>query len=63
VFGSMRIKIDRDLHARAKAAAARAGYSSVDEFIRHTLEERVRSIEDGDSDDLKNRLRGLGYLG
>jgi hypothetical protein len=63
MFGSSRIKLDPVLLARVKACAERAGYSSVDEFIAHTLERAVSELESApDEEELKRRLKGLGYL-
>jgi hypothetical protein len=63
MFGSNRIKLDPRLLERAKRCADLAGYSSVDEFIGHTVERAVAQLEDaGDEDELKRRLKGLGYL-
>lgn len=63
MFGSDRVKLDKRLLERAKRCADLAGYSSVDEFIAHTVERAVSQLEDaGDGDELKRRLKGLGYL-
>jgi hypothetical protein len=63
MFGANRIKLDPHLLERAKRCAALAGYSTVDEFIAHTVERAVAQLEDaGDEDELKRRLKGLGYL-
>jgi hypothetical protein len=63
MFGSNRIKLDARLLERARRCADLAGYSSVDEFISHTVERAVAQLEDaGDEDELKRRLKGLGYL-
>ena len=63
MFGSNRIKLDPHLLERAKKCATLAGYSTVDEFIAHTVERAVAQLEDaGDEDELKRRLKGLGYL-
>jgi hypothetical protein len=63
VFGSNRIKLDPRLLERATRVSQAAGYSSVDEFITHTLERAVAQLEDaGDEEELKRRLKGLGYL-
>jgi hypothetical protein len=63
MFGSARIKLDPALLERAKRCAERAGYSSVDEFIHHTIERAVSEIEGApDEQELKRRLKGLGYL-
>lgn len=62
MFGP-KIKVDKDLHERLKRCAEAAGYSSVDEFIRHTLERAAAAIEEADSEEeVKKRLQGLGYL-
>ena len=63
MFSSRRIKLDPDLLARARLCAAAAGYASVDEFIAHIVERAVRELEEtGDEEELKRRLKGLGYL-
>jgi metal-responsive CopG/Arc/MetJ family transcriptional regulator len=62
MFGP-KLKLDRDLYDRLKACAEVAGYSSTDEFIRHTLENAVAAIEEADSEEeVKKRLQGLGYI-
>ena len=63
MFGAHRVKFDPRLFERARLCAERAGYASVDEFIVHTVERAVASIEDApDGQELKRRLKGLGYL-
>jgi hypothetical protein len=54
MFGSNRIKLDPRLLERATRVSQAAGYSSVD---------AVAQLEDaGDEEELKRRLKGLGYL-
>jgi hypothetical protein len=63
MFGSSRLKIDKALLARAKRCADLAGYSSVDEFVVHMIEREVSRIEEaGSEEEMKKRLRGLGYI-
>ena len=63
MFGSPSIKIDKALLARAKRCADLAGYSSVDEFIVHIIEREIARVEEaGSEDEMKKRLRGLGYI-
>jgi hypothetical protein len=63
MFGSSRIKLDPALLERAKRSAERAGYASVDEFIAHIVERAVSELESApDEEELKRRLKGLGYL-
>jgi hypothetical protein len=38
MFGSNKIKIDKDLLAKVKRYAEIAGYSSPEEFVTHALE-------------------------
>ncbi|MDD5557226.1 MAG: hypothetical protein PHN82_08260 [bacterium] len=58
-----KIRIDGDLWARLERCAAGAGYSGTEEFITHLLEKTVRDIEPGDdAEQVKEKLRGLGYL-
>jgi hypothetical protein len=64
MFGT-RVKIDKDLYAKMKRYARVAGYSSVDEFVAHALEKELKKLEDADTvseEELKKRLRGLGYI-
>lgn len=62
MFGS-KIKLDKDLLARIRKISDIAGYSSVEEFIAHALEKELAKLEDADSEEeIKKRLKGLGYL-
>ena len=62
MFGS-KIKLDKDLLARVRKISEIAGYSSVEEFIAHALEKELAQLEDADSEEeIKKRLKGLGYL-
>lgn len=62
MFGS-RIKLDPDLLRRVRKIADAAGYSSVEEFIEHALEKELVRLEDAkDDEELRQRLRGLGYI-
>ncbi len=62
MFGT-KIKIEKELYDRLKRCAEAAGYSSVDEFIRHTLEKAAAVADEADSEEeVKKRLQGLGYL-
>lgn len=57
------VKIDKDLWRRIEQCAAKAGYSSPDEFVRHVLQREVERIEAADmSDEMRRQLKGLGYL-
>ena len=62
MFGR-RVKLDKALLAKLKRSADLAGYSSVDEFITHVLENEIAKLEQTDSErELKKKLKGLGYL-
>ena len=63
MFGSNRIKLDRELVAKLRRYALLAGYSSVEEFVTHALEQEIAKLEDADSEEeIKKRLKGLGYI-
>lgn len=63
MFGGAKIRIEKGLYERAKKVAEIAGYSSVDEFITHLIEKELAKIEDAKGDDqVKERLKGLGYI-
>jgi len=62
MFGP-KLRIDRELYERLKRCAEAAGYSSVDEFIRHALEKAAAAVDEADSEEeVKKRLQGLGYI-
>jgi len=63
MFGGTKVKLDSDLVDRVKKYADIAGYSSPEEFITHALEKELAKLEDADSEEeIKKRLRGLGYI-
>ena len=63
MFGSNRIKLDKDLLEKVKKYASIAGYSSPEEFITHALEKELAKLEGADSEEeIKKRLKGLGYI-
>ncbi len=58
-----KIKIDSKLFDRVKKATEVAGYSSVEEFITHTIEKELAKYEASESDEkVAEQLRGLGYI-
>lgn len=58
-----KVKIDRALYEKLRAAAQVAGYSTVDEFITHILEKAAAEIEQAHSEEeVRKRLQGLGYI-
>jgi metal-responsive CopG/Arc/MetJ family transcriptional regulator len=61
MFGN--VKLEKTLLAKIKRYANLAGYSSADEFITHALEKEIARLETADSDEeVKKRLKGLGYI-
>ena len=63
MFGSGSVKLDKALVARVKRYADMAGYSSVEEFITHALEKEIKQLDEADSEEeIKKRLKGLGYI-
>jgi hypothetical protein len=62
MFGS-RIRLDKALLRKVKRYADLAGYSSIEEFITHALEKEIAQLEEAESEqELKKRLKGLGYI-
>lgn len=62
MFGK-NVKLDKEILEKVKKYAAIAGYSSPDEFITHALEKELAKLEDaGSEEEVKKRLRGLGYI-
>lgn len=63
MFGATKVRLDKDLIARLKKVSDTAGYATVEEFITHILEKELKNFEGSESDeDIKNKLRGLGYI-
>jgi hypothetical protein len=64
MFGGPKIKLDKDLIARAEKVSAAAGYASVEEFVHHVLERELDKLDrDGaDADEIRRRMQGLGYI-
>ena len=62
MFGS-KVKIDKSLLDKASRYSEVAGYSTVEEFINHALEKEIAQLEGADSEEeIKKRLKGLGYI-
>jgi len=62
MFGS-KIKLDKELLKKVKRYSEMAGYSSVEEFITHALEREIERLEESDSEEeIKKKLKGLGYI-
>lgn len=60
-----KIKLEKELFERCKRYAEEAGYSSLEEFIAHTLEKELRSKDQQSGDDpgeVARKLKGLGYI-
>lgn len=58
-----KIKLDKALMARVKRFADLAGYASADEFVVHVIEKELAKFEGSDSEeDIKKKLKGLGYI-
>ncbi len=63
MFGTTKVKLDKDLVAKIQRYADLAGYSSAEEFITHALEKELAKLADAkDEEEIKKRLRGLGYI-
>lgn len=58
-----KIKIDDGLLERATQAAQAGGYSSVEEFIAHCVENEIKRLKiDQMEGQVADQLRGLGYI-
>jgi Arc/MetJ-type ribon-helix-helix transcriptional regulator len=63
MFAKNTVRLDAALLERVKAAAEKAGYSSLDEFVRHAVEKELAHIEEAEAkDEVIKQLKGLGYL-
>ncbi len=62
-MASVKVKLDKALFDKIKKLAEMSGYSSGEEFITHCLEKEIAKIEEADSEEeIKKKLKGLGYL-
>jgi metal-responsive CopG/Arc/MetJ family transcriptional regulator len=62
MFGS-KIKINKSLLEKIRKYAEIAGYSSAEEFVEAALEKEIAKLEDaGSEEEIKKRLKGLGYI-
>jgi hypothetical protein len=58
-----KVKLPKELYDKAVKLAGLAGYSSVEEFVIHVLEKETEKLEgSGNEDEIKKRLKGLGYI-
>ncbi len=58
-----KIKIDADLYEKVKKYSGIAGYSSVEEFVAHALEKEIAQFDEDETEEqIRERLRGLGYI-
>ncbi|MEW4453724.1 hypothetical protein AB1L30_13705 [Bremerella sp. JC817] len=58
-----KVNLDSGLFERAQAAAAKEGYSSVDELIATAVENEIKRIGEADAErQVADQLRGLGYI-
>ena len=62
-MGKAKVKLDKDLLEKVKKFAELSGYSSAEEFIAHCLEKEISKLEESDSEEeIKKKLKGLGYI-
>ncbi|MCJ7644608.1 MAG: ribbon-helix-helix domain-containing protein [Candidatus Aminicenantes bacterium] len=62
-MGKAKVKIEKDLFDKVKKFAEMSGYTSPEEFITHLLEKEIAKIEEADSEEeIKKKLKGLGYI-
>lgn len=62
MFGP-KVRISKELHEKIKKYSDIAGYSSIDEFVAHALENEIAQLEEADSEDeIRKKLQGLGYI-
>jgi len=64
MFGNtVKVKLEKDLMDRIRKVADVAGYATPEEFVVHVLEKEMLHFEDAGSDeDIRDRLKGLGYI-
>jgi metal-responsive CopG/Arc/MetJ family transcriptional regulator len=59
-----KIKLEKDLMDKVRKFAQISGYSSPEEFVVHCLEREIATLEESDTEEeIKKKLKGLGYIG
>ncbi len=59
----IKVAIDSALYERAKQAAVKAGFSSVEELIATSIENELKRLGEMDAEkQVADQLRGLGYI-
>ncbi|MEW5806087.1 MAG: hypothetical protein AB1756_01865 [Acidobacteriota bacterium] len=62
-MGATKVKLDSDLVEKVRRYAEMSGYASMEEFITHCLEKEMAKLEEADSEEeIKKKLKGLGYI-
>ena len=62
-MGKAKVKLDKALLEKVKKYSEFSGYSSVEEFVTHCLEKEISKLEESDSEEeIKKKLKGLGYI-
>ena len=62
-MGKAKVKLDKELFEKIKKFSKIAGYSSPEEFVIHCLEKEITKLEESDSEEeVKKKLKGLGYI-
>lgn len=57
------LKLNKFLCQRARKAAEKQGYSSLEEFIEHAIEKEIAQNEEpAAKQDVTGKLKGLGYI-
>jgi len=63
MFKSRKVKLDNELLHKVEKYSRIAGYASTSEFVTHALEKELARLEGAESaEEIKKRLRGLGYI-
>jgi len=63
MFSKDSVKVGKALRERARAAAEKAGYSSLEEFVAHAIGKELARLEEAEAKDaVVKQLKGLGYL-
>ncbi len=63
MLGGTKIKIDSKLWTKIKTYSDIAGYSSPQELVMHALERELAQFEEAGADEeIRQKLKGLGYI-
>ena len=64
-MAKLKLKIDNEMKDRLDKVSEAGGYSSAEEFVLHVIRRELDKLDPGtdeSEEDIKKKLKGLGYM-